>query len=283
MSQAARRTAARTRDVALSASVLRARLGDLAPRVAIVLGSGLSGLADEVDGAIRVPYGELPGFPTSGVSGHAGAVVAGTLGGAPALMLAGREHYYERGRADAMRGAIETLAMIGVRTLIASNAAGSLRDDLPPGSVMLIEDHINFAGANPLTGEVSDTRFLNMVDAYDPALLARMRAAAKATDTEVGSGVYMWFAGPSFETPAEIRMARGFGADAVGMSTVPEVILARHAGLRVAAASVITNYGAGMTGGALSHDETKEIAPEGGRKLAAILRALLPEIASEHD
>ena len=274
-----RRHAARVRDAALAASVLRARLGPLAPRIAVTLGSGLSGLADEVESAVRIPYGELPGFPHSGVSGHAGEVVAGTLGETPVLLLAGREHYYENGRPDAMRGAIEALAGIGIATLILTNAAGSLREEIAPGEVMLIEDHIAFSGLNPLIGEPSDTRFLNMVDAYDPDLRRVLGEAAETEDVPLHAGVYMWFSGPSFETPAEIRMARTLGADAVGMSTVPECILARHAGLRVAGASVVTNYGAGMTGSGLSHDETKEVAPTGGAKLACILRRALPRLA----
>lgn len=273
-----RRHAARVRDAALAASVLRARLGGLSPRVAVTLGSGLSGLADAVEDAVRVPYSELPGFPQSGVSGHAGAVVAGRLDGVPVVMLAGREHYYERGRADAMRGAIEALAGIGVATLVLTNAAGSLRDEIAPGEVMLIEDHIAL-GPNPLVGEPSDSRFVNMVGAYDPALRELLRGAAERAGVALHTGTYMWFTGPSFETPAEIRMALAMGADAVGMSTVPECILARHAGLRVAAASVITNYGAGMTGAGLSHEETKAMAPRGGETLAAILRAALPEMA----
>ena len=268
----------RERNTADAVALLNDRLAGATPRIAIILGSGLSGLADEASDAVRIPYADLPGFPHSGVSGHAGALVSGALGDTPVLMLAGREHYYENGRADAMRGAIETLVALGITTLIATNAAGSLREDIPPGSVMLIEDHINWSGLNPLIGERSDTRFLNMVEAYDSALLAAMREAADVEGIKAPSGVYMWFSGPTFETPAEIRMARTLGADAVGMSTVPEVILARHAGLRVAAASVITNFGAGMTGEALSHDETKELAPQGGAKLARILHRVLPEL-----
>ena len=270
----------RERDTADAVAALAARLGAFAPRVAIILGSGLSDLTGQLVGEggapTRVAYDDLSGFPHSGVSGHAGALFAGTLGETPVIMLAGREHYYENGRADAMRGAIETLKALGVTTLVATNAAGSLREDFAPGSVMLIEDHINWSGLNPLIGERSDTRFLNMVGAYDPALLGAMREAARAEAIEAPSGVYMWFSGPSFETPAEIRMARTLGADAVGMSTVPEVILARHAGLRVAAASVVTNLGAGMTGEALSHDETRDVAPRGGAKLARILARALP-------
>lgn len=251
------------------------RLAGLLPRIGIVLGSGLGTLVDEVEQPIRIPYTDLPGFPVSGVSGHAGELVAGLLGGVPVIMLSGRIHYYEKGDATAMRLPIEVLKGLGVQSLILTNAAGSLREDLPPGSVMQISDHINFSGYNPLIGEHSDSRFVGMTTAYDAALSAAMHAAAAKQGIPLSSGVYMWFSGPSFETPAEIRMARILGADAVGMSTVPEVILARFFGLRVAAASVITNYGAGMTGGELSHEETKYMAPVGGKRLAAILKTMI--------
>lgn len=255
--------------------LLTKRLRGLMPRHAVVLGSGLGALVENVADAIRVPYEELPGFEQSGVSGHAGEMVAGTLDGTPVIMLSGRIHYYEHGQADAMRLPLEVLAGIGVRALILTNSAGSLRQDMPPGSVMRITDHINFSGANPLIGEPSDARFVGMTSAYDKALGETMdRAAAKAGVT-LHHGVYMWFSGPSFETPAEIRMARLLGGDAVGMSTVPEVILARFLGLEVAAASVITNYGAGMTGSELSHQETKDVAPIGGKRLASVLTAML--------
>ena len=248
------------------------RLGGLRPALAIVLGSGLGSLAGEVEAAVRIPYADLPGFPRSGVTGHAGELVAGRLGGRPVLMLAGRAHYYEHGDAAAMRPALETLAGIGVEKLILTNAAGSLDPDMQPGSVMLIADHINFSGTNPLFGEPTDRRFVGLTEAYDASMRGAIERAAEATGTPLSRGVYMWFSGPSFETPAEIRMARLFGANAVGMSTVPEVILARFLGLRVAACSVITNFAAGMTGAELSHEETKDMAPVGGARLTAILR-----------
>lgn len=254
------------------------RLEGLAPQTALILGSGLGGLAAAVENAVRIPYAQLAGFPHSGVSGHAGELVAGHLGGKPVLMLSGRAHYYEKGDPAVMRPVIETLAGLGVRNLVATNSAGSLREDLPPGSVMLITDHINFSGTNPLIGEESDRRFVGMTSAYDAGLCDRLRAAAKAMDVALGEGVYMWFSGPSFETPAEIRMARILGADAVGMSTVPEVILARFAGLNCAACSVITNYGAGMTGAELSHDETKAMAPVGGARLRSVLTRFIADM-----
>lgn len=252
--------------------VLVERLGGRAPSIAIVLGSGLGGLADEVEDAVRIPYADLPGFPRGGVTGHAGALVAGSFAGRPVLMLAGRAHYYEHGNAAAMRPVLEALAGIGIERLLLTNAAGSLDPKMPPGSVMLITDHINFSGSNPLFGEPTDRRFVGLTEAYDAGLRSGLEKAAKATRTRLHKGVYMWFSGPSFETPAEIRMARIVGANAVGMSTVPEVILARFLGLRVAACSVITNLAAGMTGAELSHQETKDVAPLGGQRLAKILR-----------
>ncbi|MEK1926584.1 MAG: purine-nucleoside phosphorylase [Rhizobium giardinii] len=258
-----------------AADMLRTRLSGLSPRYGIVLGSGLGSLVEAVVDPVRIPYADIPGFPVSAVSGHAGELVAGTIGGVAVIVLSGRVHFYERGDANAMRGPIEALKALGVETLILTNSAGSLREDLPPGSVMQITDHINFSGASPLIGVESDDRFVGLTSAYDAELAERMRAAAVKLDIPLGSGVYMWFSGPNFETPAEIRMARILGADAVGMSTVPEVILARFFGLRVAAASVITNFGAGMTGGELSHHETKDMAPIGGRRLAAILTEMI--------
>lgn len=257
-----------------AADRLAQRLNGLAPKTALVLGSGLGGLVDEVEDAVRIPYGDLPGFPKSGVTGHAGEVVAGRLSGHPVLMLAGRAHYYEHGDPAAMRPALEALAAFGIESLLLTNAAGSLDPDMGPGSVMLITDHINFSGTNPLFGEPTDRRFVGLTNAYDSDLRAAIERAASATGTPLHKGVYMWFSGPSFETPAEIRMARVMGANAVGMSTVPEVILARFLGLRVAACSVITNLAAGMTGGELSHQETKDMAPRGGARLATILKQM---------
>ncbi|WP_283195729.1 purine-nucleoside phosphorylase [Rhizobium sp. AN80A] len=255
--------------------LLKARLGGLSPRYGVILGSGLGSLVAELKDAVRIAYQDIPGFPVSAVSGHAGEVVAGTLGGVPVVMLSGRVHFYEKGDASAMRLPIEVLKGLGVEALILTNSAGSLREDLSPGSVMRITDHINYSGINPLIGEESDRRFVGMTNAYDAGLAEAMRRAAEKTGTDLSQGVYMWFSGPSFETPAEIRMARILGADAVGMSTVPEVIIARMLDMRVAAASVITNYGAGMTGSELSHDETKEMAPIGGARLAAILKEMI--------
>lgn len=261
------------RTIARITEMLRGRT----PKIALVLGSGLGGLVDEIEDPVRISYSDLPVFPQSGVTGHAGQLVSGRLGGQEVLMLAGRAHYYEDGNAAVMRPALEALAGIGIERLLLTNAAGSLEAEMTPGSVMLITDHINFSGTNPLFGEQTDRRFVGMTEAYDASMRAAIQRAAEATGTPLHKGVYMWFSGPSFETPAEIRMARVLGANAVGMSTVPEVILARFLGLRVAACSVITNFAAGMTGAELSHDETQEMAPLGGRRLATILRHMLSE------
>ena len=258
--------------------VLVKRLGGMAPRIAMVLGSGLGGLSGELEKPVRIPFSELPGFPAGGVSGHAGQVIAGFLAGVPVVMIAGRVHYYEHANAGAMRPILEALSAIGITHLLLTNAAGSLRHDMPPGSVMIIEDHINFSGSNPLFGEPSDRRFVGLTNAYDSDMRKALEDAARAAKIAVSKGVYMWFSGPSFETPAEIRMARVFGADAVGMSTVPEVILARFLDMKVAACSVVTNLAAGMTGEELSHQETKEMAPLGGKRLAAIIRGAVKNI-----
>jgi purine-nucleoside phosphorylase len=257
------------------------RLAGLAPATALVLGSGLGNLVDRIDDPVRVSYADLTGFPRSGVTGHAGELVAGLFAGVPVLMLSGRAHYYEHGNAAAMRPALEVLAGIGITRLILTNAAGSVDPDMPAGSVMLINDHINFSGTNPLIGEPSDRRFVGLTGAYDAGMRAAIEQAAKTTGTTLHKGVYMWFSGPCFETPAEIRMARLMGANAVGMSTVPEVILARFLGLRVAACSVVTNLAAGMTGAELSHQETKDMAPVGGARLATILERLFRDRSLE--
>jgi purine-nucleoside phosphorylase len=256
------------------ADLIRERTGAAPVRVGLILGSGLGHLAGAVDG-IAIPYTELPGFPHAGVSGHVAQLVVGELEGVRVAVFGGRSHYYEHGKPDAMRLPLEVLKELGAEIMFATNAAGSMRPDMPTGSVMALNDHINFSGLNPLIGEPTDARFVPMTEAYDPALRTALTAAAKAAGVEMAEGVYAWYSGPSFETPAEIRAIRGMGADAVGMSTVPEVILARFLGLRVAAASVITNMAAGMSAESISHDHTKAMAPLGAAKLEKILRQFL--------
>ena len=261
-------------------SVIRARLPDTAPKLGLVLGSGLGGLVDGLEGATRFRYTDLPHFPQSTVSSHAAELVIGRLAGVEVAVLAGRVHAYETGRADAMATPIATLKGLGASGLILTNAAGSLHETMPPGALMLIADHINLSGRNPLIGVEGDGRFANMVDAYDPAWRATARAVAAREGIDLHEGVYGWFLGPSFETPAEIRMARTLGMDAVGMSTVPETILARFHGLRVLGISSITNLGAGMTGQGLSHHETKDVGATIVPRLTALLGALVAELAA---
>lgn len=250
------------------------------PKVAVILGSGLGGFVDEVAAVATIPYADLPGFPRPTVGGHAGRLVLGHVGPTPVAVLQGRAHYYERGRADEMKGAIDAMAGLGCETLLQTNAAGSLRLDMPPGSLMAIGDHINFTGANPLFGlGTGDSRFVDMVDAYDPVLRTKLMEAARAANVVCHEGVYIFFSGPSFETPAEIRAARVLGADAVGMSTAPETILARHAGLRVAALSLMTNYAAGLVPGALAHEQTLSVATAAADKVRLVLRTFLERCA----
>lgn len=240
----------------------------------LILGSGLGHIADTVDG-VAIDYDQLPGFPHAGVSGHSPKLVIGTLEGVRVAVFGGRAHYYESGRADAMRLPLEVLRGLGADAMIATNAAGSLRADMPTGSIMCLHDHINFSGLNPLIGEPTDARFVPMMDAYDPTIRAGLMAAARAAEVEMATGIYAWYSGPSFETPAEIRAIRMLGADAVGMSTVPEVILARFLGLKAAAISTITNMAAGMSDEPISHDHTKAMAPLGAAKLEQVLRHYL--------
>lgn len=258
------------------ADLIRARAGAAPPAIGLVLGSGLGHLAEEVEG-VAIPYSELPGFPHAGVSGHNPKLVIGDLEGVRVAVFGGRVHYYEHGNPAEMRLPLEILRELGCERLLLTNAAGSLRPDIPPGGLMLLNDHIAFAGANPLIGEPSDARFVPMTEAHDAQMRAGLRAAAQAVGEALPEGVYCWFSGPSFETPAEIRAARILGADAVGMSTVPEVILARFLGLRVAAVSVVTNMGAGMADEQISHEQTKAMAPLGAARLERILRRYLQD------
>lgn len=250
-------------------------------RIGMILGSGLGSLAEEVEDAVRIPYAKLPEFPVSTVTSHSSELVAGTLGGVPVVILAGRAHYYESGNPAIMRTPVETLKELGCEILLATNAAGSLRESVPPGSPMLISDHINWSGMNPLIGEEDEKRFLDMSAAYDPELRAAMQKVAAESDGALAEGIYMWFSGPSFETPAEIRMAKTLGADAVGMSTVPEVIIARFLGMRVAAMSIITNLGAGLQSHGLSHDETKSVALTGMSRMKQLVRGFVKEIGND--
>lgn len=260
-----------------ASALIREHAGDAPVRMGLILGSGLGHLAHAVDG-VAIPYADLPGFPHAAVSGHNPNLYIGTLEGVRVAVFGAREHYYEKGNPAAMRLALEVLSDLGADSLILTNAAGSMRTDIPPGDLMLLSDHINYNGLNPLIGEPTDARFVPMTTAHDPDLRAALRSSALAEGIDIKDGVYAWYSGPSFETPAEIRMLKMLGADAVGMSTVPEVILARFLGLRCAAISTITNMAAGMSDEQISHEHTKAMAPMGAAKLERILRHFLSNL-----
>ena len=257
------------------ANKIREIAGDAPVKVGLILGSGLGHLAGAVEG-VAIPYDELEGFPHAGVSGHVPQLVIGQFEGVRVAVFGGRAHYYETGRGDAMRLPLEVLKALGAEIMIATNAAGSMVPEMPTGEIMCLSDHINFSGLNPLIGEQTDARFVPMKDCYDPELRTILDAAATKAEVNMHNGIYAWYSGPSFETVAEIKAIRTLGADAVGMSTVPEVILGRFLGLRCAAISTITNMAAGMSDEAISHSHTKAMAPLGAAKLEKVLRAALP-------
>jgi len=260
-----------------AASALVDRAGR-APRIGIVLGSGLGAVADAVADPNVIGYEELPGFPRPTVAGHAGRAMIGDLGGVPVAVLQGRRHLYEGPPVEPIATPIRALRAAGADTLILTNAAGSLRPELGPGNLMAITDHINLTGANPLVGPNDDAlgpRFPSLRDAYDPDLRATLHATARDLGTPLADGVYLAVSGPSFETPAEIRAFRALGADAVGMSTVHETIVARHAGLRVAAISTITNLAEGLSAEPLSHEQTLRDAQRAAGALSGLLTAFV--------
>jgi purine nucleotide phosphorylase len=260
--------------------VIRAHRPGFTPALAVVLGSGLGGLAERLRDASAIGYDKLPGFPAPSVAGHAGRLVLGHSGGLPVALLQGRGHFYEDGRADAMRPAIDTIARLGCPCLLVTCAAGSLRAETGPGSLVSITDHIGLAAVSPLFGERGNSRFVDMSEAYDPGLRKHLSQAAASAGVRLEEGIYAWFGGPQFETPAEVRAARLLGADMVGMSIVPEVILARHAGLKVAGLAVITNLGTGMTEVALDHHQTLESAAHAAADLMHLFDAFFAALAS---
>jgi purine-nucleoside phosphorylase len=266
-------------DIAEAADAIGART-PLRPAIGLVLGSGLGAFGETLDRPTVIPYRDIPHCPVSTAVGHKGELIIGTTKGAPVAVMAGRVHYYEGYRLDQVVFPVRVLARLGVKILILTNAAGSVNTGFEPGELMLIEDHINFMGANPMIGpnpEALGPRFFDMTDAYDPALREIAEKACRGAGVTVRKGVYLAFTGPSYETPAEIRMARTLGADAVGMSTVPEVIAARHLGLRVLAISCLTNMAAGVTGKKLDHREVLEV----GEKVKASLTDVLGRIIEE--
>lgn len=249
-----------------AADAVRTRLGVQSPVAAIVLGSGLGGLADRVTGATRVPYGEIPGFHAPGVEGHRGELIRGMLGGREVLLLAGRFHMYEGHSAQVAAFPVRVVHALGAKVLFVSNAAGGINRAFPPGTLMMITDHLNLQFRNPLVGhlEPGDVRFPDMSAPYAPRLQQLLDAAAAESGLALARGVYAGLLGPAYETPAEVRMLATMGADAVGMSTVPETIVARAIGMEVAGVSCITNPAAGISEAPLNHAEVMEEGRKAG-------------------
>lgn len=263
--------------LASAVAAVRGRLGTRAPNVAIVLGSGLGGLADRLTDAVRIPYGEIPGFHVPTVEGHSGELVVGTLAGHSVVAQSGRFHLYEGHAADVAALPARLFAELGITTFVVTNAAGGVRPTFRPGTLMLITDHLNLTGCNPLVGPVvaGEPRFPDMSAAYDPGLRSIALDVARAQGTPLEQGVYAALLGPSYETPAEIRMLRSLGADAVGMSTVPEVIVAHARGMRCLGISTVTNAAAGVSGAKLSHEEVMEAARQVGARLGDLIEGIV--------
>ncbi len=275
--------------VSEAASWLRSRLPAFAPRLGIVLGSGLGAAAEAVTHAVTVPYSDIPHFPQSTVEGHSGRIVAGELGGVPVIIMQGRVHYYEGYTPAQVTFPMRVLGALGLQAVVLTNAAGGIQDGYGIGQLVALSDHINFMGWNPLTGPNeprfacipgAGLRFFDMTEAYSRRLRALAREAAAAEGIDLAEGVYLATAGPSFETPAEIRAFRTMGATLVGMSTVPETIVARHMGIEVLGISCVTNLAAGLGTSPLSHAEVFEAGRQVEHKLAALLKRLAPAIAS---
>jgi purine-nucleoside phosphorylase len=267
-------------DVESAAARIGEQLGGCRPRVAIILGSGLGQLADRIERATNIPYADIPGFPPSTVVGHAGRLVAGAIEACDVIALSGRFHLYEGHSAATAGLPVRVAHALGARALFVSNAAGGIRSTLRPGDLMLIEDHINLMWRNPLIGPVvdGDERFPDMSAPYDREMLSILREVALDAGIPVTEGVYAGMLGPSYETPAEVRMLRWMGADAVGMSTIPEVLTARAIGMRVAGVSCITNHAAGMTSQPLSHHEVLEIAARVQESFEQLVRGFVGRV-----
>jgi purine-nucleoside phosphorylase len=272
-----------------AAAFLRAMLGLAQPRVAIVLGSGLGAVADAVTERVVVPYAVIPHFPRSTVEGHTGRIVAGSLGGAPVVVMQGRVHFYEGYSPQQVTFSMRVLGALGIRAVVLTNAAGGIAESYSPGQLVALSDHINLMGWNPLVGPNeprfafqpgAGLRFFDMTEAYSKRLRALAEEAAAAEGETLEEGVYLAVSGPSFETPAEIRAFRSLGATLVGMSTVPETIVARHMGIEVLAISCVTNLAAGLSATPLSHEEVQETGRRVERRLARLLSRLAPSIAA---
>ena len=275
-----------------AAGLLRIMLGDLSPRIGIVLGSGLGAVADAVADPIVVPYGEIPHFPRSTVAGHSGRMVAGYLGGVPVLVMQGRVHFYEGYTPQQVTFPMRVLGALGVRAVVLTNAAGGIQEGYRVGQLVALADHINLMGWNPLTGPNEERfgfwpgmgqRFFDMTEAYSNALRALAVRTAAEEGFVLAEGVYLATPGPSFETPAEIRAFRTLGATLVGMSTVPETLVARHMGIEVLGLSCVTNLAAGLGATHLSHEEVFEAGRRVERQLALLLIRLAPGLVAHLD
>jgi purine-nucleoside phosphorylase len=255
----------------------------LEPRVGVVLGSGLGGLADELEARLEIPYSDIPDWPVSTAVGHAGTLVLGTLGGVPIAVMRGRAHLYEGIGADRVAFGVRVLGRLGIRSLVVTNAAGGINPDFRPGLLVLITDHVNLQGTSSLVGPNDESlgpRFPDMSDAYDGELRVRAREAASRLGIELGEGVYAAWLGPQFETPAEIRFMRAVGGDLAGMSTVQEVIAARHMGIRVLGISVVTNMAAGVLPEKIDHEAVLEVGAAAAGSLTSLLRELVPTLSA---
>jgi len=264
--------------VVRASEAIRPLLNGRTPRVAVVLGSGLGAFADTLEDRVEIPYDQIPGFPVPHVSGHAGRLVAGRLQSTDVIVMQGRGHLYEGYSPHQLVLPVRTLRTLGAEVLVLTNAAGSANPDLIPGSLMLIDDHINFTGYNPLTGPNNESwgvRFPDNAGVYHPEWRRRAKEIALGQGWELPSGVYMYMTGPSFETPAEVRLARILGADVVGMSTFPEALAAHHCGMHVAGISYVSNAGAGLLPGKLDHDHVLAMPAETRDRLIALLRDLI--------
>lgn len=253
------------------------------PEIGLILGSGLGILAEEIEDAIRTPYSEIPDFPVSTVEGHAGQLVFGSLNGVQVVAMQGRFHYYEGYSLEQVTFPVRVMKALGVSTLVVTNAAGGVNAQFAPGDLMLITDHINNMGSNPLIGKNDDrlgVRFPDMSEAYSKDLIGKAKDVAETLNIKVQEGVYVGFTGPTYETPAEIRMVRAIGGDAVGMSTVPEVIVARHSGLKVLGISCITNMAAGMLDQPLNHEEVIETTEKVKTTFLRFVKQIVKELGN---
>jgi xanthosine phosphorylase len=267
-----------------AADIIRARKPGFAPRVAMILGSGLGVLAEQMTDAVAIGFDELPGFPISTVHGHAGELILGTLAGVEVVCMKGRGHFYEGYGMGVMTSAVRTLKLLGCEMLFVTNAAGSLRADVDAGSLVAITDHINWLPGTPMVGandERFGPRFFSMANAYDSDIRDMVKATAADNEIKLHEGVFIAYPGPNFETAAEIRMMAILGAHVVGMSVVPEVVSARHCGLKVTCVSVITNLAEGMSPFPLSHEQTLKYAAIGAKDLVKLILAFLERLSSQ--